>query len=99
MLYFSTRKVDPGTIDVAQLTRLRDFKVSTYQRALTGSFASPGELRHTFVRDLLRQIRALRVRRPRGNGRLSQALAITDLIATHRQSGITLEEFRQYEHA
>src|SRR5439155_22223473 len=40
-----------------------------------------------------------KVGKPRGGGRLSHAVAITNLIATHRQSGITLEDYRQYEEA
>lgn len=99
MLYFSTRPIDPGRIDLSQLSRLRDFKQATYQRALVGSFASPDELRHILLRDLTRQVRSLKASKPRGGGRLSQAAAITNLIASHRRNGITLEEYRQYEEA
>ncbi len=40
LLYFSSRPIDPSTIDTTQLQHLREFKSETYARALVGGFAS-----------------------------------------------------------
>ncbi len=40
LLYFSSRPIDPSTIDTTQLQHLREFKSEMYARALVGGFAS-----------------------------------------------------------
>ena len=62
-LYFSSRPIDPGKIDLAQLGKLKDFKAATYAKALVGNFSSLDELRRMLVRDLLSQVRNLKSKR------------------------------------
>jgi hypoxanthine phosphoribosyltransferase len=61
LLYFSTRPIDPGKIDLKQHRKLKAFKDETYRQALVGSFSSANELRTTLLRDLMGQVRALPV--------------------------------------
>lgn len=97
LLYFSSRPIDPNRIDVRQHKRLKSFKEATNKRALTGSFSGLDELRQTLVRDLMRQVRELKAKRPlRRGGRLNEAFSITDLIRTHRRHKITPEDYGRY---
>jgi hypothetical protein len=63
LLYFSERPIAPGKINLQQHKKLRKFKDQTYKNALTGSFASPEELRQALLRDLLSQVRELNASR------------------------------------
>ncbi len=45
LLYFSKRPVDPDTVDPKQNRRFRDFKESTYDNVLVGTFESPKYLK------------------------------------------------------
>jgi hypothetical protein len=97
LLYFSSRPIDPNKIDLRQHKKLKSFKDATYQKALTGSFSGLDELRQILVRDLLRQVRAMKASRPlRRGGRLDQAFKITELIETLRQYNITPQEYQKY---
>jgi hypothetical protein len=97
LLYFSSRPLDPNKVDMKQHRKLRKFKDETYTRALTGSFSSTEELSNVLLRDLLRQIRELKARRPPGHeGELDQAFKLTELIQMHRQNDITPEDFQKY---
>jgi hypothetical protein len=97
LLYFSSRPIDPGKIDLGQYKKLRAFKRSTYQTALTGAFRTVDELRQTLLLDLLRLVRAL-VSTPssRRGGKLDEASKITDLMLLQRRNDITAEEYRWY---
>jgi hypothetical protein len=64
-LYFSKRPIDPDSIVLKQINRLRKFKENTLKVALVGQFASVDELRVTLHRDLLRQVRHMRKGKPR----------------------------------
>jgi len=94
MLYWSTGPVDLSTIDVSQLDRLRDFKRSTYDHALTGNFASPDDLRYTLMRNLVLQVRELTAGRPRARRQPPHAAAMTDLIASHQRQMARIAEER-----
>jgi hypothetical protein len=97
LLYFSSRPIDPNKIDLRQHKRLRSFKQATYKKALTGGFNGVDELRQMLLRDLMRQVRELKARKPsRRSGKLDQAFEITDLIRMHRLHKITPEEYRRY---
>jgi hypothetical protein len=97
LLYFSSRPIDPNKIDLKQHTRLKAFKATTYKNALTGGFAGLDDLRQTLVRDLMQQVRVMKVSTPsRRVGKLDQASKITELILAHRRNKITPEEFRAY---
>lgn len=60
LLYFSDRMLKPSEIDLQQLANLRDFKASTYQRAVVGKFCTIDELTNKFSHDLLQVIRKQR---------------------------------------
>jgi hypothetical protein len=97
LLYFSSRPIDPNKIDLTQFKKLKTFKAATYEKALTGGFASVDELRQTILRDLIRQVREMKPSRPPGRGgKLDQASRITDLILAHKRNKITPEEFNRY---
>src|SRR5438445_8282978 len=64
LLYFSSRPIDPNKIDLRQHKRLRSFKQATYKKALTGGFNGVDELRQMLLRDLMRQVRELKARKP-----------------------------------
>jgi hypothetical protein len=96
LLYFSSRPIDPSKIDLKQHRKLRAFKVATYNKALTGTFASPEELRQVLLRDLMRQVRQLRAGRSTRDGKLERAFRLTELIRLHKHNNITPEEFQRY---
>lgn len=97
LLYFSSRPIDPNKIELTQFKKLKTFKAATYEKSLTGRFASVDELRQTLVRDLIRQVRERKPSRPPGRGgKVDQASRITDLILAHKLNKITPEEFDRY---
>ncbi len=97
MLYFSSRLVDPTKIDPKQLEKVRSFKTETYLTALTGRFRDLEELRHTLMRDLTRQVRAIKPARARDRtDKLMQAEKLTNLIQSHKERNISLEEYEKY---
>lgn len=97
LLYFSRRPVDPDKIDVGQHKKLRTFRKATQRRALTGSFTAVQELKQTLVRDLLREVRELKVKSRAGRRRnLDEAYEVTELIRLHRRHNIAPEEYRRY---
>jgi len=100
LLYFSSRPIDPNTIDIRQHKNLRKFKEKTYKNALVGSFASVDELRAKVLRDLMSQVRALKGRHRIGagkRGKLHRAAMLTDIIIKHRRNRITPDEYKSYE--
>jgi hypothetical protein len=97
MLYFSSRPIDPNKIDLKQYKKLRQFKSATYKKALTGNFNRVDELRQNLLRDLMTQVRKLKVSKPLRRGeKIDQAFKITELIRIHRQNRITPEEYQKY---
>jgi hypothetical protein len=64
LLYFSNRPINPGKINLRQHRKLRKFQQETYEKALVGSFTSPGKLKQALVRDLLNEVRALKAKSP-----------------------------------
>lgn len=96
MLYFSSRPIDPNKIDLMQNRKLRSFKATTYKKALTGGFNSVDSLQQTLLRDLVRQVRQLKVRKPIKSGKLDQAFAITELYRTHRKHKISPDKFQKF---
>ena len=96
MLYFSRRRVRKGKVDALQAEKLKKFKAATYKNSLVGSFVSVAGLRQVLLRDLTRQVRLMHGRTLHA-GRIERAQAITDLIKQHKQSGITIDEFKSYE--
>jgi hypothetical protein len=100
MLYFSSRKVPPTTTSNAtsQTAALKKFKAATYKKALVGNFRTAGELKKILLRDLSRQVDRIAPKKRDGlTGQISRAREITELIAQHKESGITLEEFKSYD--
>ncbi|MDR3572030.1 MAG: DUF4062 domain-containing protein [Candidatus Pacebacteria bacterium] len=96
MLYFSRRRVPRGKVDALQAEKLKKFKAATYKNSLVGSFVSVAGLRQVLLRDLTRQVRLTHGRTLHAS-RIERAQAITDLIKQHKQSGITIDEFKSYE--
>ncbi len=97
MLYFSRRPIDPNTIDLKQHRKLRSFKAATYKKALTGGFVGLDDLRQTLIRDLLRQVRELKAKKPVTRmPKIDQALKLTELIVAHKQHNISPELFNRY---
>lgn len=97
LLYFSTRPIDPSTINLTQQRKLRSFKADTQKNALTGTFASPADLRRRLQGDLTREVRKLKSRHPVRIDRLERALKTTELLRLHKQEKITAEEFEKFE--
>src|SRR5437016_6253687 len=60
LLYFSSRPIDPNEIDLEQHRKLRNFKNSTYKKALIGNFNAVDGLRQTLLRDLTRLVRSVK---------------------------------------
>jgi hypothetical protein len=97
LLYFSGRPIDPSKIDLEQHQKLREFKLATFEQALTGSFKSLEELRHLLLRHLVQLVHQLtRARGGEEPEELSQAFRLTELIRLHRQHNITPEEYKRY---
>ena len=97
MLYFSSRPIDPGKIDLKQQRKLRQFKDTTYATALVGTFASVEAFHQLLLRDLTRQVRALKERSASERTEtLDEAFKITELIRIHRQHDISHDEYRRY---
>jgi hypothetical protein len=97
LLYFSSRPIDPNKIDLKQHKKLKAFKDATYKKALTGGFSSTEELYRVLRRDLMNQVRELKVARPsRHNARLEQAAKVTELMLIHQEHNITQEAFNKY---
>jgi hypothetical protein len=98
MLYFSERKISKAKIDPRQAAKLKKFKAKTYKEALVGSFDSGAELKRVLLRDLTRQVRLLNPATPRPHaGKIDRAREITEIIKQHKDAGITLEEFKDYD--
>jgi hypothetical protein len=97
MLYFSRRPIDPDRIDAKQNKKLKKFKAATYKIALTGTFNSLDKLREILLRDLLRQVRAMKKKHPLPRRRrIEEAQIITDIIVAQKTHGITPAEFVKY---
>jgi hypothetical protein len=96
MLYFSRKSVSAKG-DVKQAAKLQSFKAATRKKSLVGSFVGVNDLRRVLLRDITRQVRMLRRAKVSGTGRIDRAQAITALIAQHKRSGITIEEFKSYD--
>lgn len=62
ILYYSSRPIDPNAIDAKQHRRLKAFKDSTNQKALTGSFDSLESLRQVVSAALLSEVRSLKLK-------------------------------------
>ena len=74
-LYFSSRPIDPGKIDQKQHRRLKAFKETTYKNALVGSFDSLDSLRQIISRNLLSEVRSLKLKSARGAASLAPVTA------------------------
>jgi hypothetical protein len=59
MLYFSKIGVDPGTLDLEQVKKLKQFKERIYPQALTESYRSIIEFRDKFAKQLELKVRDL----------------------------------------
>lgn len=59
MLYFSSAKQDPDSIDLEQLAKLRDFRKKTLPNALVGSFSDHIDFREKFLKQIDIQTRRL----------------------------------------
>lgn len=74
-LYFSSRPIDPGKIDQKQHKTLKAFKETTYKNALVGSFDSLDSLRQNISRNLLSEVRSLKLQNARGGASLAPVAA------------------------
>jgi hypothetical protein len=82
MLYFSKVPIDPGSIDLGQLDKLKRFKAETYPNALTESYKTHVEFRDKFARQIELKVRDLQ--REDGSGQpppLTLAIASPGLKA------------------
>jgi len=99
MLYFSNRLVSPNKIDLKQYRKLRTFKAATYKKALVGEFASVGDLRTTLLRDLMNQVRVMKVtRRASGNKVMDQIeveTKLTKVLILQRRNKISPEDVKK----
>lgn len=59
LLYFSSRQIDPGQVDLDQLKRVRELRSRLEQVALISQFSSPAELESRLTRHLLEHVRRL----------------------------------------
>jgi hypothetical protein len=59
MLYFSQVRQDPNSIDIAQLSKLRDFRQKVMPKALVESFGSQIEFRDKLAKQLEIKLRSL----------------------------------------
>lgn len=59
MLYFSKIKKEPDEIDLEQLSKLRDFKKNTYEKALVENFSSQIEFRDKLTKHIELELRKL----------------------------------------
>jgi hypothetical protein len=93
MLYFSSRPIDPGKIDLEQHKRLREFKGDTYTEALCGGFNRLEDVKPMILRDLTAQVRRMKPRkRP---DKIDQAARLTELLRVQKQHGIPQEEYKE----
>ena len=60
MILLTCTRIDPNKIDLEQMGRLREFTKATRDEALFGTFRNTGDLKTALMRDLTRQVRALR---------------------------------------
>jgi hypothetical protein len=97
MPYFSQRNVGKGKVDPKQAAKLKKFKAATYKKSLVGTFATVADLKRVLLRDLSRQIRMLHPGNAAHPGRIDRAREITELIKQHKQTGITIDEFKSYD--
>jgi hypothetical protein len=56
MLYFSREKVDPESLDIDELVRLKEFKEKKYPQGLVEHYSSTNDLREKFRRQLASRI-------------------------------------------
>lgn len=100
MLYFSRRPIDPNSINLKQLRKLRAFKDATYKKALTGGFNGLDDLRQTIMRDLLSQVRKMKPATAATRiDQITRARKLTELIVTHKKHNIPPELFNKYAEA
>lgn len=59
LLYFSSRQIDPGQVDLDQLKRVRELRARLEKVALISQFSSPAELESKLTRHLLDHVRRL----------------------------------------
>jgi hypothetical protein len=75
LLYFSSRQIDPGRVDLDQLKRVREMRSRLEQVALVGEFSSPDQLESRLTRDLVQAMRRLRFASADGRAYLPSAVA------------------------
>ena len=96
MLYFSSRPIDPGKIDLKQQKKLRQFKDATYKMALVGGFRSLEELHKTVLRDLTNLSQQLKSGRTTSNSKLEQTSKLAELMIKMRENDITPDALHQF---
>lgn len=96
MLYFSKRLIEPGSIDIAQLGALREFKEDTYKSALCGEFSDEASLRAALLRDLMSQVRKLKPRRRRRADALDEAERWVSVIEKFKKAKVTPSEYHRF---
>jgi nucleoside 2-deoxyribosyltransferase len=94
MLYFSSRPIDPGKVDLEQQRKLREFKGDTFTEALCGVFARLEDVRPMILRDLTNRLRLMKPKKR--SDKIEQAAKITELMRAHKQHNITPEEFMTF---
>ena len=100
LLYFSDRPIAPSAIDTRQLNDLADFKRTTLDQALIGTFGSVADLQARLGRDLTAQVRAIKAMRPARRGtKVDKAFQLTQLMVLHRQHDIALGDFAAFQEA
>ena len=87
MLYFSDRPVVPGSIDLEQQKKLRQFKEATYKRALVAHFSDEHQLRKLLIEHLTRLVREIKPKNSDPGGRTRREIPEpkNDEIATQKE--------------
>lgn len=79
MLYFSTAPVDPDTLSLEQLAKLREFKKKTFPNALIAQFSDTLDFRDKFLKQLDIQVKKLISEQADGSSTSSGSLPATDI--------------------
>ena len=96
LLYFSSRPIDPSSVNVEQLGRLNEFKEATYRSALCGTFSTVDGLRQCIGRDLLRQVRAIRPKPRQRKTKIDVARELTEVLRLQKEANITPADFELF---
>jgi hypothetical protein len=96
LLYFSKRHPKMPT-DPKQTLKLKQFTAATRKNALVGEFSNTPQFRRVLLRDLTRQVRAMRSSTRTKSAALDRARELTELIVKQKEANISFDEFKSYD--